>query len=389
MPPNNYQSILSQLSGITPSKRKVFISYHHQDQAFIENFRASFGAAYEVFTDCSLDEAIESNDLHYVNRTIREDFITGTSITIVICGTDTWRRKCVDWEIYSTLHKDHALLGIVLPHVQPVWRNGQQVRLIPDRLAANTTSGYAHWIEMPQNPQELKQAIDHSVLKSTQFRNYKSNSDKERIAVFGDILTIGFKNGSLVIAISYLVLVFVAVVIFLLVFWRRITGYFKSDVQLEIKLGGIAKVSIKPNYEVKQIAHQVWVELNTRKAGLPIDKDNDVISDIYKSWYQLFGEIRILTRNIPASKLNDPNTRKLVELLIDTLNDGLRPHLTKWRAKYEWWYEKAVAKSKEEELTPQDIQSKYPEFQELVDDMLKINKQLVQYTKEIKKLVDA
>lgn len=207
--------------------------------------------------------------------------------------------------------------------------------------------------------------------------------------MFADLLTISVNHGSLIFSVSLWVLAFIALVLFLLVFWRRITGYFKSDVELEIKLGGIAKVSIKPNYEVKQIAHQVWVELNTRKAGLPIDKENDVISDIYKSWYQLFGEIRTLTRNIPASKLTDPNTRKLVELLIDTLNEGLRPHLTKWRAKYEWWYEKAVSKSKEDELTPQDIQSKYPEYKDLVDDMLKINKQLVSYTKEIKKLVDA
>lgn len=206
---------------------------------------------------------------------------------------------------------------------------------------------------------------------------------------FADILTVGFKDGSLVITVSWIVLAFVVLVVLLLIFWQRITGFFKSDVELEIKLGGIAKVSIKPNYEVKQIAHQVWVELKTRKAGLPIDKDNDVISDIYKSWYQLFGEIRTLTRNIPASKLNDPNTKKLVELLVDTLNDGLRPHLTRWRAKYEWWYEKAVTKSKEDELTPQDIQSKYPEYKALVDDMLKINEQLVQYTQEIKKLVDA
>ncbi len=206
---------------------------------------------------------------------------------------------------------------------------------------------------------------------------------------FADILTVDFKDGSLVITVSWIVLAFVVLAVLLLIFWRRITGFFKSDVELEIKLGGIAKVSIKPNYEVKQIAHQVWVELKTRKAGLPIDKDNDVISDIYKSWYQLFGEIRTLTRNIPASKLNDPNTKKLVELLVDTLNDGLRPHLTRWRAKYEWWYEKAVTKSKEDELTPQDIQSKYPEYKALVDDMLKINEQLVQYTQEIKKLVDA
>lgn len=89
MPPNNYQPFLSALTGV-PQKRKVFISYHHKDQAYINNFRLSFGSMYQVFTDCSLDEAIESTNLLYVNRTIREEFITGTSITIVICGVDTW-----------------------------------------------------------------------------------------------------------------------------------------------------------------------------------------------------------------------------------------------------------------------------------------------------------
>jgi len=157
-------------------KPKVFISYHHKDQAFIDAFRTQYGAAYEVFTDCSLDEAIESNDLHYVNRTIREDFITGTSITIVICGTDTWKRKCVDWEIYSTLHKDHALLGIALPHVQPVFQNGRQVIIVPNRLHTNIESGYAHWIDYPANAQILKQAIDHALLRSKQNKFYKNNS---------------------------------------------------------------------------------------------------------------------------------------------------------------------------------------------------------------------
>lgn len=157
-------------------KPKVFISYHHKDQAYIDAFRKQYGSDYEVFTDCSLDEAIESTDLHYVNRTIREDFITGTSITIVICGTDTWKRKCVDWEIYSTLHKDHALLGIALPHVQPVIQNGRRVIIVPDRLHTNIESGYAHWIDYPVNAQVLKQAIDHALARSKQNKLYKNNS---------------------------------------------------------------------------------------------------------------------------------------------------------------------------------------------------------------------
>jgi hypothetical protein len=207
--------------------------------------------------------------------------------------------------------------------------------------------------------------------------------------MFHNILTIGVKDGSLTMSVSYWIIVLIIAIAVIVVAWKKLSGRLKSDVELTFNLGGVATVNIKPNSEVKQIAHKVWVELKTRKAGLPIDKENDVISDIYQSWYDLFGEIRTLARDIPASKLKDPNTKKLEELLIETLNNGLRPHLTRWQAKYRWWYDKAVAKSDDENLTPQDIQNKYPKYKELVEDMLEINEQLVQYTAEIKKLVDA
>lgn len=160
-------------------KPKVFVSYHHKDQVFIDNFIKSFSSTYDIFTDCSLDEAIDSTDLQYVNRTIREEYITGTSTTIVVCGTDTWRRQCVDWEIYSTLYKDHALLGIVLPHVQSVFHNGQWVRFIPERLHANITSGYAHWIEYPESAPELSQAINQARQRSKIFKHLKNNTARK------------------------------------------------------------------------------------------------------------------------------------------------------------------------------------------------------------------
>ncbi len=206
--------------------------------------------------------------------------------------------------------------------------------------------------------------------------------------MFHNIVTVGIKDGSLTVSISHWLVVILVVAIVAWLLWRTLSHRFMSNVDMDINLGGIGKISIKPNYEVKQIAHKAWVELKTRKAGLPIDKDNDVISDIYESWYGLFGEIRTLTRDIPASKLKNPDTQKLVTLLIDTLNDGLRPHLTRWQAKYKRWYNKAVDSNEHEKLTPQEIQNQYPQYKELVDDMLKINKQLVQYTEQIKKLVD-
>lgn len=207
--------------------------------------------------------------------------------------------------------------------------------------------------------------------------------------MFQDIITVGIKDGSFSISVNQWLIVIVALAVVAWLVWRKLSGRFMADVEMEIGLGDIGKVSIKPNHEVRQIAHKAWVELKTRKAGLPIDKENDVIGDIYESWYNLFGEIRTLTRDIPASKLKNPDTQKLVGLLIDTLNDGLRPHLTRWQAKYRRWYEKAVDKSEHAELTPQEIQNQYPKYADLVEDMMEINEQLVQYTKEIKKLVDA
>lgn len=174
---NNYYTLvdLLQRQSVQP-KRKVFISYHHADQEWVDGFRKQFGGVYDLFTDCSLDQAIDSDDLLYVDRTIREDYITGTSITIVLCGPATWRRKCVDWEIYSTLYKDHALLGIMLPHHTATYNNGAFVRLIPDRLHTNFQTGYAHLAEWPQSPQALTQAIDHAIYQGTTYKHLKNNS---------------------------------------------------------------------------------------------------------------------------------------------------------------------------------------------------------------------
>lgn len=204
-----------------------------------------------------------------------------------------------------------------------------------------------------------------------------------------NIIQITYKDFSINIGISLWVLIIAAAVAILLLILHLIATKFKSDVELEINLGNVGKVKLKPNNEVKQIAHQAWVELSTRKAGLRIDKDNDVIKDVYDSWYNLFGEIRELARNVPASKLKDKDTKLLVDILIKTLNEGMRPHLTRWQARYRRWYDKAVEHNDNDELTPQEIQNKYKEYQPLVDDMLQINEQLVEYTVQLKKLVDA
>lgn len=175
----------------------------------------------------------------------------------------------------------------------------------------------------------------------------------------------------------------IALLILKLIFkkkWR-----FKHDIELNISLGGIGGVKITPNHELEQITHKAWAELITRKAGLQFDLENDVIVEVYNSWYVLFGEIRNLVKEIPASQIKDENTQKLVNLLVDSLNKGLRPHLTKWQAKFRKWYESEA--NKHENKTPQEIQKMYPLYNDLIHDLVVINQQMVAYTNELKKII--
>lgn len=85
-------------STLTAPKRKVFVSYHHaEDQKYSDWLRDNLGEELELFTDRSLDGPIRSYEAEYVNRRIREDYILGSSITIVLCGPETYKRKYVDW----------------------------------------------------------------------------------------------------------------------------------------------------------------------------------------------------------------------------------------------------------------------------------------------------
>src|SRR5688500_13031630 len=94
------------------SKPRIFISYHHADREAFERLSTVLHDQYQVVTDRSLDEAVESDDCDYVYRRISEEFITGTSCTFVLCGRETASRKFVDWEIKATLDKKHGLIAV-------------------------------------------------------------------------------------------------------------------------------------------------------------------------------------------------------------------------------------------------------------------------------------
>lgn len=167
---------VSDLFG-APVKHRVFVSYHHGgDQAYYEAFSRMFHETHESIYDNSLERQIDSDDTTYVLRRIRENFIRGTSCTIVLVGAQTWGRRYVDWEIDATLEMGHALVGVQLPTLLP-GPNGMVT--VPDRLHDNIASGYAvwrNWNYIAASMQNLGAAIAEAKLKPA--RLIKNSRDR-------------------------------------------------------------------------------------------------------------------------------------------------------------------------------------------------------------------
>jgi len=142
-------------------KRKIFVSYHHGgDRTYYGAFINAFSNTYDVIHDNSVERSVDSSNTDYVIRRIRENHITGSSCTIVLCGAQTPWRKFVDWEIKATLDKRHGLIGVNLPS-NPLSPNNYYI--VPDRLNDNIQSGYAVWIDwvtFTQSAQRVWQYIE-------------------------------------------------------------------------------------------------------------------------------------------------------------------------------------------------------------------------------------
>jgi MTH538 TIR-like domain (DUF1863) len=129
-------------------KHKIFVSYHHKgDQYYYKEFSRAFHDIYDVIYDNSLEREVDSDNVDYVMRHIRENCVTGSSCTIVLVGKNTWGRKYVDWEIEATLGKEHGLIGAYLPTAP---RSAENKIIVPVRLHDNIQSGFALWLSWAQ-----------------------------------------------------------------------------------------------------------------------------------------------------------------------------------------------------------------------------------------------
>lgn len=148
-------------------RRRVFVSYHHAaDSGYYGYFLSLFAGAYEIVHDHSVDRIIESDDPDYVIRRIREDYLRGASVTIVLCGRNTFGRKYVDWEILASLNQEMGLVGLNLP---TNLRTPDGNFPIPPRLYDSWFTGYASMVEwgtVVSNPDYLPYILESSLWRS-------------------------------------------------------------------------------------------------------------------------------------------------------------------------------------------------------------------------------
>lgn len=181
-------------------------------------------------------------------------------------------------------------------------------------------------------------------------------------------------------------------VILAVIFLSRLIGvprrFWKTFEINEAEFGlGDQKIKLNPNVTDQQIAYKIWVELSTRKIGIPIDTANDVISEIYDSWFNFFSVTRELIKDVPVQKFHRKDTEQIVRLSIEVLNQGIRPHLTQWQARFRRWYENQLKIEVNADVHPQDIQRKFPQFSDLERDLLEVNQHLINYRQKMYEII--
>ena len=204
-----------------------------------------------------------------------------------------------------------------------------------------------------------------------------------------DLIKVYLKDFKLSVEVNSVFIILITIIIAIIIIRnykiKKKNAQFDIE-KVEINVGN-QKVTIKPNYEDMQIAYRLWTELSTRKIGLEIDFDNDVIDDVYESWYSFFQITRNMVGDIPVSQIRkNESTRQIVKMSLTILNDGLRPHLTKWQANFRGWYAYKIkqCEQKNEYCSPQELQKEFSLYSDLIEDMREVNKRLIQYRDGLK-----
>ena len=76
----------------------------------------------------------------------------------------------------------------------------------------------------------------------------------------------------------------------------------------------------------------------------------------------------------------------LRDVTLNIINVTLRNHLTKYQADFRYWIDKMSRNDEYKNLSPQSLQKEYPKYNELIEDMRKVNKECFSYLSDLENI---
>lgn len=152
---------------VDATRHKCFVSYHVDDSGEVTTFLDSFGSEFIARSVgvTEEDDFVASTDTEYIKRRIREDYLTDSTVTIVLLGRCTWSRKFVDWEISSSLRDDSinkrsGLLAMPLPSMNNSSRHPARIK--DNWVEGDPASSYAVYASYPTQASVIRASIEEA-----------------------------------------------------------------------------------------------------------------------------------------------------------------------------------------------------------------------------------
>jgi len=161
-------NLLSERNKFPEPEYRVYVSYHHSsnDKEYRDHFEEILLANEDVVILKSVQIGnIDPNlDTETLQQKIRDEYLKDSTVTVVLIGPDTWKRRHVDWEIGSSIRETQnsprsGLLGIILPTYPRNDIAQYNPYTIPPRLYDNIKCGFASIHDWDTDPSIVQKWI--------------------------------------------------------------------------------------------------------------------------------------------------------------------------------------------------------------------------------------
>ena len=174
-------------------KHKVFISYHHANDQWYKNELLRLNKVFDIFIDASVDTGDIDDDLpdERIREIIRDEYLKDSTVTILLVGTETKRRKHIDWELFSSMYdgkvnKKSGVLIINLPSTNCTYytasHSGEKERIYPENkswMSINERAEYER--RYPYMPDRIIDNLLKSEAKVSVVNWDKISNDVEKL----------------------------------------------------------------------------------------------------------------------------------------------------------------------------------------------------------------